>query len=354
MADGVCQGHRHAAHVGEALVAGLMDFFTQPMGGLGGQEAGGLGGFQDLAGVLGPALMVPRAQRGLVMAQGFGQMGDQRQKRQVQNATAQFLLKRGIATDPQEAELFAQSPELIQFVMKSKGNLINAGDGRLYNQETGEWIVAPGGSGGSDNRPSAIQEYEYGRANPEFLDWQKTNKGRDSSLTTVDKKAIFEAEDELPAVDGTLSALNRAKELNTKTYTGYTAGARGWAGANLPGGSAVFDEETSKNTLEFNNLMSFESIKTMADTLKGATTDFELNKFVQILADPSTPPEIRERTIDRMIKLAERKKQTAEDRIKKLRGGDYYDAPVAPGATVPAPAPDFSTMTDEQLRELAK
>jgi hypothetical protein len=206
--------------------------------------------------------------------------------------------------------------------------------GDIYNKDTGEWIDNPSPQYGS--MPTSIQEYERAQQDPNYADWIKNNKGRDNSLTTVDKKAIFEAEDVLPAVDGTLSALSRAKELNDKTYTGMTAGVRGWAGANVPGAGMLLDEEKSRATLEFNNLMTYESIKTMADTLKGATTDFELNKFVEILADPATPPDIRGRTIDRMMQLAQRKKQIAEDRVNKLRGGDYYDAP---GSAPAAPGP---------------
>jgi hypothetical protein len=213
-------------------------------------------------------------------------------------------------------------------------------DGGVFNKDTGEWLNNPEAqTGGQGSMPTSIQEYERAQQDPNYADWLKNNKGRDSSLTTVDKKAIFEAEDVLPAVDGTLSALSRAKELNDKTYTGMTAGVRGWAGANVPGAGMLLDEEKSRATLEFNNLMTYESIKTMADTLKGATTDFELNKFVEILADPATPPDIRGRTIDRMMQLAQRKKQIAEDRVNKLRGGDYYDAPgAAPAAPGPAPA----------------
>lgn len=268
--------------------------------------------------MIGAGMMNGNLGEGFMNAAKLQQVAGQR------NRMVKWLTAKGMS--PEDAQIYASQPELLKQALEGKERkLINAGDGRLYDPETNEWITAPGGPMG--DVPTSIQEWEYGQKDPAFMEHLKSGKGRDSILTTVDKKAIFEAEDELPAVDGTLSALTRAKDLNEKTYTGYTAGARGWAGANLPVIGNLFDEDTSKNTLEFNNLMSFESIKTMADTLKGATTDFELNKFVEILADPATPPEIRGRTIDRMIKLAERKKKIAEDRINKLRGGDYYDAP---------------------------
>lgn len=94
---------------------------------------------------------------------------------------AQFMLARGIAKNPEEAALLAESPELIRFVAKDpdqfsqradaarqygldpsspdgkafilsgempkpgsqQHSVINAGNGMLYDQDKGEWITAP-------------------------------------------------------------------------------------------------------------------------------------------------------------------------------------------------------------------
>jgi hypothetical protein len=140
------------------------------------------------------------------------------------------------------------------------------------------------------------------------------------TLTPTDKKALWAAEDEVPALDNTISSLKRAKELNRKTFTGVTAGTRGWLGTAIPGGDLLVDGEAAKATSEFNKTMSMEAIQSMAQTLKGATTDAELERFVSILADPATDPDIRERTIDRMIALSERVKEVKMNRINELRG----------------------------------
>lgn len=140
------------------------------------------------------------------------------------------------------------------------------------------------------------------------------------SLTPTDKKALWAAEDEVPALDNTISSLKRARDLNRKTFTGVTAGTRGWLGTAIPGGDLLVDGEAAKATSEFNKTMSMEAIQSMAQTLKGATTDAELERFVSILADPATDPDIRERTIDRMIALSERVKEVKMNRINELRG----------------------------------
>jgi hypothetical protein len=49
-----------------------------------------------------------------------------------------------------------------------------------------------------------------------------------------------------------------------------------------------------------------------------------MGMFVEILGNPSTPPDIRARTIDRMLTLAQRQRDLAISRAKDLRGGDYF------------------------------
>jgi hypothetical protein len=150
---------------------------------------------------------------------------------------------------------------------------------------------------------------------------------RSQSLTTVDKKAIFDAEDKVPVLDNTITSLKSARDLNRETYHGRGAGIQGSIGSTLPDALVpdfIAEPEKAKKTAEFGKIMNLEAIKNMASTLKGATTDSELARFVDILSDPSTPPDIRERTIDRMIQLAEREKAVSGSRINDLRGGTYY------------------------------
>ena len=102
---------------------------------------------------------------------------------------------------------------------------------------------------------------------------------------------------------------------------------RGKVGASLPDGLVpdfIADKKTADATREFGQLMSMEAIKSMSQTLKGATTDRELERFVDILGDPATPPNIRKSTINRMIQLVDRQRGINESRVKDLRGGDYY------------------------------
>lgn len=152
-------------------------------------------------------------------------------------------------------------------------------------------------------------------------------------LTATDKKALWSAEDEIPMLDNTISSLDRARELNRKTFTGLTAGVRGELGTKVWGGDYLVDGKAAKATSEFNKLMSMEAIQSMAQSLKGATTDSELARFVDILADPATDPDIREKTIDRMKELAQRVKEVKANRVSELRGGGIKTGQGNPGRT---------------------
>lgn len=149
----------------------------------------------------------------------------------------------------------------------------------------------------------------------------------DTPISATDKKAIFEAEDAQPQLTGTLEALKRAKEINSDTFQGAGASARAWLGTKLPDMMVpdfVADPKRAKITEEWQKTMGPEALQSMANTLKGATTDFELKKFIDMLADPSTTAETRGKVIDRMISLSERKQKINDARIQDLRGGTYF------------------------------
>jgi hypothetical protein len=174
----------------------------------------------------------------------------------------------------------------------------------------------------------------------------------DTPISATDKKAIFEAEDAVPALKGTVENLNRALELNNKTFSGAGAGTRAAIGSNLPDWMVpdfVADRKTADATTEWQKIMGPEALQAMASTLKGATTDFELRKFIEMLGDPQTPPKVREGVINRMKTLVERKMQLQESRVRDLRGGTYFKpdggsspaSPAGPAGAVPPAAAEL-------------
>lgn len=151
---------------------------------------------------------------------------------------------------------------------------------------------------------------------------QQSLKPKD--LTSTDRLAIQKNEEAIPSIDQTISSIDAAMALNDKTFTGIGASARGTLGAKVPGGNYLVDEEKAKATQEWEKIMSREAIAEMSASLKGATTDFELRKFESMMADPSTPPEIRKRMLVRMKTLAEQRRKTMLDMNDQIRGGTFY------------------------------
>lgn len=148
-------------------------------------------------------------------------------------------------------------------------------------------------------------------------------KGPDSTS----RKAIYEAQDELPNLQSTIELLNEAKSLlgtsqKPGIYTGYGSGIRSaWnqaAPAALP--NVLSNPQTAQNTQRYNQIMNAEAINSMAQTLKGATTNEEMKAFVTIVNDPNVSPDVKLRVIDQMSRAAQRHYQNKVDRIKELGG----------------------------------
>jgi hypothetical protein len=138
-------------------------------------------------------------------------------------------------------------------------------------------------------------------------------------LSATDKKAIFDAENDLPAIDDTLSKLRRAQDLNAKVKTGFLIKQR----AEIANKAGMANDQ-DKATLEWLRMMEPAAIKEMSSTLKGASTDREMLKYLEIIADPSQPADVRARIIEKAITLAESSKKIATDRMNQLRAGSYY------------------------------
>lgn len=184
---------------------------------------------------------------------------------------------------------------------------------------------------GRKDTPQVIETYEDGQPRKQLLfpgggtrPIGGVKQGKD--LTAGEMKTVNEAEDESINVQATKSALQEALALNPKVIEGAFSRGLGEAGTKLPFGlgGVITDPERAKATAEWTRIMGLESVKQMSSTLKGATTDRELFEFQRLLSDPGTPADVRERTIKRMIQVADRKEQLNQARINQMRGRTYY------------------------------
>jgi hypothetical protein len=190
--------------------------------------------------------------------------------------------------------------------------------------------------------------------NPRTGEHQIIAKGS-PKVDSTSRKAIYDAQDELPNLKGTLDALDEAEKLLPKIYTGFGASARSTINQGMPSWmpNVMSDPERAAATQRFDQLMNAEAISAMSQSLKGATTDNEMRAFVAIINDPNTSPETKLKTLQALKRRAVSHYQNKVDRIKEL-GGRMPDAAPAPASAAaaggaPGAVKPPSQMTDEEL-----
>ena len=171
-------------------------------------------------------------------------------------------------------------------------------------------------------RPIVINDTAY---DPDTMEPIVTAPPEIKPLGASDRKAIRTAGEQNVQLKSTVAALNRALELNDKIFTGAGAEGRQWLGTQLPDAlvpDVVADPRQAQQTEEWRSLMKPEAIAAMANSLSGATTDFELRQFVELMADPKTTAKTRSALITRMLKLAEERQAFNEEVIQEYQGAD--------------------------------
>lgn len=208
---------------------------------------------------------------------------------------------------------------------------------------------------------------------PAYQSYTATGKmGRDETVTAGDRKAIREADKEVVDYDLALAQLNKALELNKTAGSGF--GNETFSNIRNKTG---FQNPQSLAAGNLQNILSTEAIKNMSETLKGASTDREMFKFIELAGDVSLAPELRQQYLEAAVRKMQAHRALAARQSNEIRGGDYYKAPdkaeaggaasAAPtggaaGRGFNAPAPngnvsgqiDFNLLDRNQKREAIK
>jgi hypothetical protein len=216
------------------------------------------------------------------------------------------------------------------------------GEARRRFVLTGNYEAAPETNLRARNEANAAEGQRLGLTGERLQYYTIHGKLPDSvgNVSASDKRAGREAIDQIPALNTTISALERARSLNNTAYSGLTAGALAAIGTSgLPGAGLIADPKRAETSREFNQIMTGEAIAAMANTLAGVTTDAEMNRFIEILGNSSTPPAIRERTIDRMLTLARQKEAMLRDRAQLLPENERRSLAAPAGAPPPGSPP---------------
>lgn len=190
-------------------------------------------------------------------------------------------------------------------------------------------------------RPSAdgnLEAIPGGPADPKVKASLKGGGPMSASMLKLKR----ETETGIVDLENTKAVLTRAMELAPKAFSGVGASTRAYLGSRLPDGAVpdfVADKAGADATTEFGNIMSMEAIQSMSNSLKGATTDFELRKFEQILSDPSVPANIKVATIKRMMALADSKLALEQQRLDEF-GSEMPEQPDMGGGLQPGTVED--------------
>lgn len=279
---------------------------------------------------------------------------------------AQYLINQGIADDMEEAMMLASNPTLLNAMIKDTTMQDQAATRAQLAQQYGlegddlqRYILtgqiadqsaqaarSPASMSPQEREALADQYGLQGPARQRFILTGQIDSSAARGLSSTQFKEKVKAEDALPALQTADQTLARAEELlpsinsgfGTDTAARITTGLDQWG---LPTFGA--DPQTAAATQEFNDLMNQQAIEAMAQTLTGATTNFELQEFKRILADPNAPKDQKLRTIQRMRSLLRKKAATFQTRINEL---DSYEQGGDAGAFGGTPAPDGSGVID--------
>jgi hypothetical protein len=145
----------------------------------------------------------------------------------------------------------------------------------------------------------------------------------------------FKAEDERDSLKATISNLEEADALlKGGVYEGGLAGAQTEIGSQWNYGGAAeklgIDVEKAQRSQAYQQIISPEAMKVMAEQLKGSTAYQELLEFRKIYANPAIPKSLKQAQLARTLEAAKRHLATKEGRIQELRGGGFNSQEEAP------------------------
>lgn len=154
--------------------------------------------------------------------------------------------------------------------------------------------------------------------------------GRDQDLSATDKKAILEADEKIMGIQGTLTALGKAKELSKQAYSGPLASTRGYLGS-------IIGLEGAEKTQELDNTITASALDSLKATFGAAPTEGERKILLDIQGSSSQSPAVREAIYARAEQALQRRLAFEQARADDLRGGTFYKKGQGASAA-PAPA----------------
>jgi hypothetical protein len=150
-------------------------------------------------------------------------------------------------------------------------------------------------------------------------------------------KAKWEAENRIPTINAMQQQLAEARQLNQMRMQGIGSGSGAAISAQPAFNWLQTDAQrrSGQATQRYNTVMSQQAIAQMAQQLKGATTELEMTRFLNLLADPNTTRENADVAIEQLMRLSEQEKYITAQRLRELGSNVSFDVPSQGGQPQP-------------------
>jgi uncharacterized short protein YbdD (DUF466 family) len=190
-----------------------------------------------------------------------------------------------------------------------------------------------------ERRPDMAAKMAMTRdSNSSMLDFMKFDLAKQEAASRdkarsrpspTDRKAGYDAQDEVVGLESTLKNFKEAADLLDKgVYEGYGAGITADIGTKLPGGASgwlgeqgVIDTGKAQRTQDYLSILEPQAMKFMAEQLKGSTAVQEMQAFTRIYSDPNTPNATKAGLLRRLIEQTEKTLETKKGRAAVIGGG---------------------------------
>jgi hypothetical protein len=180
----------------------------------------------------------------------------------------------------------------------------------------------------------------------------------------TDRKAGYDAQDEVVGLESTLKNFKEAADLLDKgVYEGYGAGIAADVGTKLPGGASgwlgeagVIDTGKAQRTQDYLSILEPQAMKFMAEQLKGSTAVQEMQAFTRIYSDPNTPNATKAGLLRRLIEQTEKTLETKKGRAAVIGGsgggGGVANEPYEPGQSYPTPMGEKRYLGNDEWEDM--
>lgn len=141
-------------------------------------------------------------------------------------------------------------------------------------------------------------------------------ESRAKQLGNIDDKAILEADKAVQVGGNAVTALQKALDLNDKSYSGPGAAARGYWGSQL-------GFERGTNTEILTNTVTNQALENLRATFGGNPTEGERKILLDVQGAASQSPEVRKRIYQNALQAAQQRIAFNQKMATDMRSGNY-------------------------------